>query len=474
MRRALALLMLCGLALRLFTSFDMHLHEWDERYHALVAKNLAAHPLTPTLYDDPVMPYDYRDWTGNHVWLHKQPLPLWMMAASIALFGANELAVRLPSIVLSTLGIAIMFFLGRRLFNRRIAFIAAFLYSIHGLIIELTAGRVATDHIDVFFLFFIQLGVYFAVEFAATKKALFNAVCGASIAAAILCKWLPALIVMPLWLIVVIESRRFSKKEILLHLLVLCAIVGALALPWQVWIQTRFPLEASWESNFNVRHITEPLDNLGGPLLYHFNKMRMVYGDALYLPMLWFLWRAFRRPRIGTRLLLAVWFVVPYIFFTVVQTKMQAYTLFVAPAFFLITALACHHALVYRWRWKRRVFASILLVLLIGSPARYSIERIKPFVLRDRNPAWCSELKERRHMFAGYRRAVLFNVSRPIETMFTTDAIAYSSIPDSAVVESLLRKGCTVFINDDGSIPQSVKGIGGIHLVSLPSNVPSR
>jgi hypothetical protein len=48
------------------------------------------------------------------------------------------------------------------LFNsKRIGLIAAFFQSINGLAIELAAGRCATDHIDTFFLFFIQLSIVF-------------------------------------------------------------------------------------------------------------------------------------------------------------------------------------------------------------------------------------------------------------------------------------------------------------------------
>src|SRR5688572_19000026 len=94
-RAAALLLVLIALLLRAFAAADPHLHEWDERYHAVVAKNLLRHPLQPTLYDDPVMPYDHRDWFASHVWLHKPPLALWTMATSIGLFGANEAAVRL-------------------------------------------------------------------------------------------------------------------------------------------------------------------------------------------------------------------------------------------------------------------------------------------------------------------------------------------------------------------------------------------
>jgi|GEM_PF-2475173 len=47
----LAAIVILAAALRIWLcSTDSYLHEWDERYHALVAKNLLLHPLKPTLY----------------------------------------------------------------------------------------------------------------------------------------------------------------------------------------------------------------------------------------------------------------------------------------------------------------------------------------------------------------------------------------------------------------------------------------
>jgi len=61
---------------------DPFLVLWDEQYHALVAKNMIEHPLMPMLYVNPILDYDYRNWLGNHIWLHKQPLFLWQMAVA--------------------------------------------------------------------------------------------------------------------------------------------------------------------------------------------------------------------------------------------------------------------------------------------------------------------------------------------------------------------------------------------------------
>ncbi len=59
-RHAVAISVVIALAFGFYLRFSAadhaYISQWDEAYHALVAKNLAAHPLTPTLYDDPLRP----------------------------------------------------------------------------------------------------------------------------------------------------------------------------------------------------------------------------------------------------------------------------------------------------------------------------------------------------------------------------------------------------------------------------------
>ena len=63
----LILLLVGGLLLRVRLSADIGLHKWDERFHALVAKNVIADPLEPTLYSHPALPYDYTFQFGDTV-----------------------------------------------------------------------------------------------------------------------------------------------------------------------------------------------------------------------------------------------------------------------------------------------------------------------------------------------------------------------------------------------------------------------
>lgn len=445
---ALLLVVLCGLILRIYAAGDLHLHEWDERYHALVAKNLIEHPLHPTLYDVPVLPYDFKNWTHNHTWVHKQPVPLWTMALSMSVFGVHEIGLRLPSILLTTLGIWITFFIARYLTGKKIAFVAAILYSIHGLIIELMAGRAATDHIDVFFLFFIQLSVFFAIRFFQSGKVFFNIMCGLSIGLAILSKWLPALIVLPVWILLALDTQRFARRKMLIHFLMLCSTILLVALPWQLYIFSRFPVEATWESRYNLLHILKGLDDHGRPFYYHFDKLRILYGEMIYPALLWFFYKSFKKPGNYKRMILTIWILIPLIFFSFAQTKMRAYTIFAAPAVFIITGLFYRYLMIYRKRFRHKWLVIATVILLFGLPVRYTIERTKLFDSTTRNPQWAKELRALNKQTANKDSVIVFNAERPIETMFYSNSTAYFDIPKTQILHNLENNGYTILIRE--------------------------
>jgi len=62
---------------------------------------------------------------------YKPPMSAWLMIPSIAVFGLNELSVRLPSVIAGTLTVLIVFFLSKEIFNKKmLPFIAAILIAI--------------------------------------------------------------------------------------------------------------------------------------------------------------------------------------------------------------------------------------------------------------------------------------------------------------------------------------------------------
>ncbi len=447
-KTAVRLLVLGGLVIRIYMSSDAYLHQWDERYHALVARNMMEAPFSPMLYKDPLLPYNPEDWSKSHIWLHKQPLPLWCMAISMTLFGVNEFSLRLPSVIFSTLGIFLLFFIARYFFNKKIAFAAAFLFAIHGLILELTAGRVATDHIDIFFLFFIELAIALTICYLKSGQRVFNVLVGVCIGLAVLSKWLPAFIVLPVWAMLLMHQRKsygtIFKEGILMFFVSLLVFM-----PWQIFTAFYYPTETLIEQQHNYRHITEVLDKQGGHLLYHFNNMRILFGELVYLPMLWFLYTCFRK-RNFKYWALAIWVWVPYLFFTIVKTKMQAYIIFTAPAIMMITAYFWYFLKQNKSNFKYVLPVKILMVLLLALPVRYSLERIKPFSFRD-NPANIRDLK----IFAATQsfpseKTVIFGTPIPIETMFYTRCTAYDISPDSTTLKELSAKGYSIYFYKDG------------------------
>lgn len=438
---ALLLLLMGSLLLKLFCSADMYLHDWDERYHALVAKNLSRHWLLPTLYDNPVLPYNPADWTSNHTWLHKQPVPLWLMAVSIKILGNTEWAVRLPSVIASTAGVILLYDIGCYFFNKRTAFISAFLFSISGLLTDLSAGRIATDHIDALFLFFTLLATWCMVKYLQAKKFYFIITAGLALGCALLTKWLPALICLPVMLLPMRYTHHMAWRMIFSRLFVVVVIAAAVAAPWHVYIRLAFPLEAAIEYSHMSRHITEYLDGHRHHILYHFDMLRIMYGELVYLPLIWFTYRTVKN-RHAKYLAVAIWFWGVYLFFTIVATKMRAYTVIAAPAIFMITA--CFYTMLREaGKEKRYRFAlHALAFLLLALPARYTVERVSFFFPREREPQWAREIKDWDYPGG----AIIFNCKHPVEAMFYKDCIAYEYTPANNVIDSLQQQGYPVFV----------------------------
>ncbi|XOV69143.1 MAG: ArnT family glycosyltransferase [Fluviicola sp.] len=455
----LLLLIGAGAMLRFFVISDPVLHPWDERYHALVAKNVSEHPLKPTLYENPVVPYQYKAWASNHVWLHKQPLPLWTLSASISVFGTNEFAVRFPSVVLSLLGVVIIYFFGKRLFNLRVGFYAAFFFTINGWILEMVAGRAPTDHVDVFFCFFILLGAYLAYRFTESRAWWMNLLCGVAIGLAILCKWLPALIVVPIWLMFALQYK-FRFKDVVIHGSILVLTILLIALPWQLFIHSNYPLEAAWESHYNVLHFYEVLEGQSRPWYFHLDVMRVSYGELVYIPLFWFITRSIQLKSNFKIWALVIWVVIPFLFFTISATKMQSYTIFAAPALFLITAYFISELIDGAVRIPYKWLKYALIGLLVLLPVRYTYERVKPFSTKT-EPQWRVAMEEFKQSTSPTARTLVFNTPHSIEYMFYTDATAYPTMPANYTLDSLQKIGYTIYCIESKDAPVKWKGLEG-------------
>ena len=352
---ALLLLIGGGVLLRIhFSLMANYLYDWDERFHALVAKNFSKHWLIPTLIDKPFLPYDPTRWSEAHVWLHKQPLFLWQMALSIKLFGTNILAVRLPSLIMSSIMIPVIYRMGKEVYSERVGFIAAFMLSCYEPVLELNSGLACADHNDMAFLFYITLSIYCWVCFEKKQQAKYLYMMGFFSGMAILNKWLAGLMVFSsfgfyhLFFLHDFFTRKtvidFSKS------IVVCLLTF---LPWQLYIHYRFPVEANFESSYNSLHFLKALEGHQGDAGYYIDLLKNQYkhleifialGISISLVM-------FNRYRIALSLMLTM--VLVYIFFSAAGTKMPNFVIIVAPINILFIAFSADAIIGLMRKWVK-------------------------------------------------------------------------------------------------------------------------
>jgi len=266
-------------------ALDPFLILWDEQFHALVAKNLIENPFKPILYKTPVLPYDYKNWTENSVWLHKQPLFLWQMALSLKIFGINALAVRLPSVFLHGLLSLLTFRLGELIITKKTGFIAALLFSVAYFPLEMVAGRYSTDHNDVAFLFYVTLSLWAWVEYYRSKKPYWLIIIGLTSGMAILVKWLVGLLVFGAWGIQLLfteydHSFLNKLKPFLISLMVTILVF----VPWQLYTYLSFPIESLYELKLNSDHFFTAIEKHSGSAWFHIVAVKDLYGGGIIVP----------------------------------------------------------------------------------------------------------------------------------------------------------------------------------------------
>ncbi|BAZ13287.1 hypothetical protein NIES4071_51260 [Calothrix sp. NIES-4071] len=91
-------------------------------------------------------------WTSPH---HKTPGIYWIIAVFYKLFGVNEFAVRLPSMILGTLSIFILYEIGRIILYKKIAWLAAAIFSVEFLWLQYC--RLGTPDVSMVFLVLLAI-----------------------------------------------------------------------------------------------------------------------------------------------------------------------------------------------------------------------------------------------------------------------------------------------------------------------------
>jgi len=445
-----------------FAAFSPFLHPWDEQFHALVGKNLSKNPLIPRLIpNEPLHMYGKGIWADADIWLHKQPLFTWQMALSIKLFGANAFAVRLPSVLFHGLLVLSVFRIGSMAADRKTGFIAALLVMHTSFLLGLISGKTGTDHNDFIFLCYITFSFWAWFEWNASSAQKWLYWIGIFAGCAILTKWLVGLLVFAAWGATMLPQLNlknlWSSIRPLLHAF---AVAICIALPWQIYTFLRFPEEARHEMSYNSRHIFQALENHGGNAWYHYEQIDQIYfGQRDFLILFAIALLLFLRSQVvrkDYKIFMLSGIGIIYLFFTIVQTKMPAFTIPVLVLINLVFAVGILEAArLFPWKRIRTTLPVLLTLLFVKALFKPGQTLAKQGLYND-----LPENAYREHLLKAHRfmekkgsdssRRVVFGVDfspyAHISWMFFKDEIAYGFIPSPENVWQLQKDGYDVAV----------------------------
>ena len=383
---------------------------WDEGFHAVVARNLTKHPLKFTLYDQPWLPYDYKGWGENHIWLHKPPVAMWTIWLSHLVFGINTFALRLPSAISLVVTTWLTFRIASDLFDKRAGLIAAFLQAFNPFLFESVHGYRYSDHIDIALLLWVQVSCWFLLRAIRSGKRRNYILSGVAMGVAYLSKSYLACITFGIALVVwgVARGKQVYRKKFIsddstqseatdakirlsdIGLQLLAAI--ATVAPWVIYCLIYYRKEFLWEHKRVLDHLNTDVESWGAswdrPLFDYMPLFYPVFYAALVAAVLCLIVVMFKRWRLAELFVLAwgIGVIVPH---TLAETKTPSATMIAVPPLLICLAAVISRA------WQRRdwVYTSIwiagMLVITIISGGRTLVQsrdqfdglkKIAPFI----------------------------------------------------------------------------------------------
>jgi len=282
---------------------------------------------------DYVTPYAFG---GFAVWIGKPPLYMWLMSLSYQAFGVSNVVTRLWSPIFGALTLVLVYFLGKKLYNRIVGFASAMVLATFTTFF-LFARHAMTD---VIFVFFIVASIYFFVISEQTQKVSGALVLsGLFFGLALLTKQVEALLI-PLtvfaYLVVTRRSIRFLFTK---HFTAFWGIGLLLLSPWLIYMFLSFSSTFwNWFIIYcGVTRTISPIEGHTGNYLFYFNYL--INNERVWAILLPFAVglcafnSVFKHSKADT--LLLAWMGIVLLVFTIAQTKLSWYILPAIPAFAL-------------------------------------------------------------------------------------------------------------------------------------------
>jgi 4-amino-4-deoxy-L-arabinose transferase len=291
---------------------------------------------------------------------------MWQMALSMKVFGINELAMRLPSVLLGTGLILLVYAITQNITqNKSAALFAAAFQASSCYHILLISGIRGMDHNDIAHGFYILASIWALTEYHRNQKRSWILCIGVFAGLAILNKWLTGLFVFAIWGIYLLQDIKNINgwKDFMLALIVCCIVF----LPWQIYILNTFPDLANYEYKVNNQHLTEAVHGHTGDIFYYFNATSDLIGTGgrfiFIIAILGII--LLKKKNFKLHISLNIATIAALLFYSIiVPTKITTYVYFLIPLLWIEIAQTLHKVTFIKLRYAL-VF---LLLFCIANP----------------------------------------------------------------------------------------------------------
>ena len=323
-KQLLAAVFLVAFVLLITGTWASTLFDRDEGWYAETAREMLAsgNYLTPAYRGEP--------------FLEKPPLPYWLMAGSIRLFGINAFAARFPSVIAGAASCVILYLIARAMFDRKTALVSVVIYGTSFLTLLILRAAL-TDSVLILLLFISFYGFWRIL--AGDKSRLAWLMLYGAAGLTFLTKYLAGVAIIGVAALATIAFTRkwdtLKKARIPTGAALFVAIVAAWFAP--AYIATDGEVfKVFWEHNFG--RAASAMQGHSGPFFYY----------IVLLPVIFFPWFAFlpsaltHRKQAADPGLERWWFLVSWaggtlLLFSIVSTKLPHYVFPALPALSILT-----------------------------------------------------------------------------------------------------------------------------------------
>lgn len=286
-------------------------------------------------------------------------------AAAMEVLGPTEVAARLPAYLFTIATAGVLFWFARKVWGGDTPYIAVIVF----LAMPLTVAFARTVIFDSALMFFCVVALtafYFACE---ERKNSWSIVAWGAMGLAMITKG-PVTFILVLFVVIPYAFTRRAVRFLfpILGIVLFAAIIA----PW-LWGVTRVVpefLHYVLVTETAARMATKELQRTGPPWYF----LPYLIGGALpWTLVMLFSWRSLKRRDL---LFVALWLVIPFVFFSISQSKRPQYILPLLPALALMVARIWHEA---RTRAAAIAFA-VVGAILLAAPLVFHRTKMKPEV----------------------------------------------------------------------------------------------